>query len=137
MSVSWRRIILSAIVVLGIIFGYSFLYQWGMAAFEGQQKTYMQSLQVVIESLTTAGFGGDAPWQSPEMNLFIIITNMTGVLLVFTALPLFIIPLFREALHPSPSEESELTDHVVICSSTASAEVLRDEWRAPASRICS
>ncbi|MFC4438018.1 MULTISPECIES: hypothetical protein [Natrialbaceae] len=47
--------------VLGIILVYAFVYQWAMATYEGVQLTLVQSVQTVIESLTTAGFAGCSP----------------------------------------------------------------------------
>jgi len=130
MNYWWRRIVLSLVAVLVLVLVYAGLYQLGMAAFEGETKTYAQSIQAVIESLTTAGFGGDAPWESTAMNLFVIGMNLTGVLLVFLALPLLVVPLFQQALEDRPPESTDLTDHVVICSHTPRSDVLADELEA-------
>ncbi|SEW00579.1 potassium channel family protein [Natrinema salifodinae] len=126
----WRRIVGSLVGVLVLICVYAGLYQLGMAAFEGETKSYAQSIQVVLETLTTAGFGGDAPWQSTAMNLFVVAMNLTGVLLVFLALPLIVVPLFQEALQDRPPEATDLTDHVVICSYTPRSDVLAGELEA-------
>ena len=48
---------------------YAFVYQWGMAVYEDQSVMYIQALQVVIEAITTAGFGSHAPWSSPRDGL--------------------------------------------------------------------
>ncbi|QLG47424.1 potassium channel family protein [Natrinema halophilum] len=126
----WRRIVLSVVAVLGLVAVYAKLYQLGMAAFEGVDKTYIESVQTVIETLTTVGFGGDAPWDSTVMNLFVIGMILTGVSLVFLALPLIVVPLFQEALEDRPPEETDLTDHVVICSHTPRSDVLAQELDA-------
>ncbi|WP_226005911.1 potassium channel family protein [Natrinema salinisoli] len=130
MNYWWRRIVLSLVAVLVLVLVYAGLYQLGMAAFEGETKTYAQSIQTVIETLTTAGFGGDAPWESTVMNLFVVVMNLTGVLLVFLALPLIVVPLFRQALEDRPPETTDLTDHVVICSYTPRSDVLAQELEA-------
>ncbi|MCU4744605.1 potassium channel family protein [Natronoglomus mannanivorans] len=130
MNTWWRRIFLSLVAVLGIILVYTFIYQWGMMVYEDDPQSYAHAIQVVIESLTTAGFGGDAPWESTEMNLLIVAMNLTGVLLVFLALPLLVVPLFQQALQDRPPELTDLSNHVIICSYTPRADVLRTELEA-------
>ncbi|ADB60079.1 TrkA-N domain protein [Haloterrigena turkmenica DSM 5511] len=126
----WRRLALSMGAVFALVVVYAWLYRAGMAAFEGETKTFAQALQVVIESLTTAGFGGDASWDSTTMNLFVVAMNLTGVLLVFLALPLLVVPLFQQALQDRPPESTDLTDHVVICGYSPRSDVLADELEA-------
>ncbi|WP_408960069.1 potassium channel family protein [Natrinema sp. 74] len=131
MNYWWRRIALSLVAVLVLVLVYAGLYQHGMATFEGETRTYADAIQTVIETLTTAGFGGDADdWQSLQMNLFVVVMNLTGVLLVFLALPLIVVPLFQQALQDRPPEETDLTDHVVICSYTPRSDVLAEELEA-------
>ncbi|RZH68518.1 potassium channel family protein [Natrinema altunense] len=127
----WRRILLSLVAVLVLVLVYAWLYRLGMATFEGEPRTYAQAIRTVIETLTTAGFGGDADdWQSTPMNLIVVMMNLTGVLLVFLALPLIVVPLFQQALEDRPPESTDLTDHVVICSYTPRSDVLAGELEA-------
>ncbi|ELY52698.1 potassium channel family protein [Natronorubrum bangense] len=131
MNTWWRRIGLSLVAVFGVMVLYSLLYQWAMMAFEGEHRTLFQSAQTVIEILTTAGFGGDADdWTTAPMTAIVIGMNLTGVLLVFLALPLVVVPLFQQALARQPAESTELTDHVIICSHTEREDVLRNELEA-------
>ncbi|SEH17930.1 Trk K+ transport system, NAD-binding component [Natronorubrum sediminis] len=124
----WRRRIgLALTAVAAIILTYSVIYQWAMLTFEGQEIPIYKSIQVVIESLTTAGFGGHAPWESTVLNFLVIGMNVTGVLLVFLGLPLFAIPLLRQGLKTEPPTTSDLTDHVIICGHSARDDVLRKE----------
>lgn len=125
----WRRRIgLAAIALVGIVFAYTLVYRWAMGSFEGQERTFLDSLQIVVESLTTAGFGGDTDhWTTPQLNLLVIAMNLTGVLLVFLAIPLFAVPMFREAFYTKPPESSTLTDHVIICGHSRRDEVLCGE----------
>jgi len=100
-----------------------------MRAFEGEQQTFLHSLQIVVETFTTTGFGSDAPWASPEMNALVILMDLTGVALIFMALPVLAFPLFEEALSTTvPTEAPEdLSDHVIVCTYTSRAEALVDE----------
>lgn len=127
---NWRRrIALTVVGVIGLIVLYSYLYQWALMRFVGAEISFFQSLQVVIEALTTAGFGGDTElWrQSDALAILVVLMNLSGVLLVFLAIPLYAVPLFRKAFRTRPSTSSDLTDHVIICGHSAQDEVLHNE----------
>lgn len=126
----WKKVFRSILFVIAIILVYGIIYQWGMARYEGFEKSYIHSIQVVIESITTSGYGGDAPWQSNFMNLFVVWMNLTGVVFVFLAFPLFVFPMIREAIQPRPPESVNMEDHVVICSISKRASILQKELRS-------
>ncbi len=130
---TWRRripVALSAVTVLVLV--YAAVYRWAIGVFEGVTVTYLDAVQVVIEALTTAGFGGDTQyWNTDVMNAIIIGMNLTGVLLVFLAVPAFVVPLFRQVFGEQRAPRStELTDHVILCSITTHEDVLRNELDA-------
>jgi Trk K+ transport system NAD-binding subunit len=128
---SWRRRIgLALTVVFIIVLTYALIYRWAMATFEGESVPIYKAVQVVIESLTTAGFGGHAPWTSIQLNFLVLAMNVTGVLLMFLALPVFAIPMLRQALETRPPQTSTLSNHVIICAYTPRDEVLRKELEA-------
>jgi len=125
----WRRrtglylLSLAAVIVV-----YAGAYHVGMALFENRPQPFLHSLQVVVETFTTTGYGSDAPWSSPAMNVFVILMDLTGVFLIFMALPVFVFPLFEEALETSaPRAVDGLSDHVVLCGYTPHGEALVDE----------
>ena len=99
---------------------------------EDVEISLFHSLQVVVETFTATGYGSDSPWLSPELNLLVILLDLTGVALFFLALPAVLIPLFQDALSRSPPTEIEdgLSDHVVICTYSPRAEILIDELSA-------
>lgn len=127
-----RRIAFALIAVVGIVLTYGVVYRWAMLVFVGVEISLIQSVQVVVEALTTAGFGGDTDlWrQSDALAALVILMNLSGVLLVFLALPLFVVPLFRQAFQPVPPTSTELTDHVIICGYAPQDEVLCSELEA-------
>ncbi|QLG61627.1 potassium channel family protein [Halorarum salinum] len=126
---TWRRrtaVYLAAIAA--IILAYAIAYHEAMRVFEGEQQTFLHSLQIVVETFTTTGFGSDSPWESDAMNLLVIVMDVTGVLLIFTALPVFVFPLFEEMLSTTPPTAVEdLSGHVVVCAHTSRGRVLRNE----------
>lgn len=124
-----RRTVAYTAVLLLTILGYSIAYQYGMRTFEGEPTSFLHALQVVVETFTTTGFGSDAPWQSAGMNVLVIVMDITGVVLIFLALPVFVFPLLQDAISTTvpTSVDSDLEDHVLICSYNARSETLIDE----------
>ncbi|MDR9430701.1 MAG: NAD-binding protein [Natronomonas sp.] len=114
-------------------------YDFGMRTFEpgpypppGTEISLLHSMQVVVETFTATGYGSDSPWQSVQMNLLVMLLDVTGVGLFFLALPAVLLPLFKDALSPSVPTEIDATvdDHVIVCSDTSRAEALIDELDA-------
>ncbi|MFB6097125.1 MAG: TrkA family potassium uptake protein [Haloferacaceae archaeon] len=113
-----------AVSTLAIV-AYALLYQFGMAALEGHQRTFMESLFVVIETFTTTGYGEDAGlWTSGWMHVLMIVMQLSGIALIFTTLPLFVVPLIEDALATSPPTAVDLEDHVVVCRFTPRGDAL-------------
>lgn len=122
-----KRITYASLIVAAIIMVYSGIFYWSMPFFENRDVTFAQSLQVVVESLTTSGYGGFSPWESDFLNYFVLIMNLTGVVLVFVAFPAFFLPLLQGAIEKSTPTKVTKTDHVIICSYSAHAEALIKE----------
>lgn len=125
-----RRIGVSIVVGGVLLAGYTMMYRWGMGMFEGEQLSFVQAFQVVVEALTTAGFGGGAPWESAEMNLLIVAMNLTGVLLVFFAIPYFVVPLLKRATEADVPTTTDLSEHAVVCADARRDAALRTELEA-------
>src|SRR6056297_656812 len=127
-----RRVFLYVGAFVTVVVAYTFAYSWGMATFEGEERSLLESFSIVVETFTTTGYGEDASlWQSMEMELLMIVMQMTGVFLIFMALPLFVAPWVREAVRVSPPTTiDERHDHVVICGYSPRAEALIDELRS-------
>ena len=125
---TWQRRTAYSMVALAVLmFAYALVYHYGMGAFENEPVTFLHSLQVVVETFTTTGFGSDAPWSSPEMNLLVIVMDLTGVALIFLALPAFVFPLLEEMLSTSAPTRMELSGHVIVCAYTPRGQTLIEE----------
>jgi hypothetical protein len=73
-----------------------------MARLEGTQAGFVEALHVVVEAFTTTGFGEDASrWSTNGMSALSIAMQVTGIVLIFLALPLFLVPLARSRFGPS------------------------------------
>ncbi|WP_251344123.1 potassium channel family protein [Haloplanus halophilus] len=127
---TWQRRTLQYVVGLAaVMVAYAAAYDAGMSVYEGSPISFLHALQVVVETFTTTGFGSDAPWTSPEMNVLVIVMDLTGVVLIFLALPVLVFPLFEQAISttvPAAADE-RLSDHVVICTLTPRGETLVEE----------
>ncbi len=125
-----RRLVLALVIIIGVIITYTVIYHWAVVTIAGiADRSPIKSLQVVVEALTTAGFGGDSGlWREhTELAFIILIMNLSGVLLVFLAIPLFGVPLLRNALDRTPPTTSNLQNHVIICGYSVADDVLTDE----------
>ncbi|MHB9286572.1 potassium channel family protein [Halobacteriales archaeon Cl-PHB] len=127
-----RRTLQYLLVLFGVMLAYAIVYNFGMQVFEDDPQTFLHSLQVVVETFTTTGFGSDSPWASAEMNVLVIAMDLSGVLLIFMALPVLVFPVMEEILSTTvPTElEEDLADHVVICTYTPRTDALVDELEA-------
>ena len=125
------RIAIYAGSFLGLTAAYTWLYRWGMLTLESEPRTLIHSLEVVVQSMTTTGYGQDAPWESMEMTIFMMVIQLTGIAYIFVAIPLFVVPWVRGIIAASPPESVDrLSEHVVIIGYTALCETLVDELSA-------
>jgi Trk K+ transport system NAD-binding subunit len=123
-----RRTFLYTVVLVAVMLAYALVYDFGMGAFEGEPVSFLHALQVIVETFTTTGFGSDSPWTSPQMNVLVIVMDLTGVALIFLALPVLVFPLLQEALSTSvPTSVEGYEDHVVVCGYSARTDTLIDE----------
>ena len=124
-----RRTVYYSVLLIGSMLVFSVLYQNGMRIYEGDPRTFLHSLQIVVETFTTTGFGSDSPWISPEMNVLVIVMDLFGTLLIFMAFPVIAFPLLEDILSTTVPKtvNGDLEDHVVICTYTPRADVLIDE----------
>nr|WP_252490577.1 NAD(P)-binding protein [Natronococcus sp. CG52] len=117
--------------LLLLISTYAYVYHWGMATLESEPRTWYQALEVVFHSMTTTGYGQDAPWQTLEMTALMMLIQVTGITYIFVAVPLFVIPWLQTIVQPTPPEHvNELEEHVIIVGYTDICDTLVDELEA-------
>jgi Trk K+ transport system NAD-binding subunit len=124
---TWQRRAIGYIsFLIGVMVLTALSYQFGMRTFENDPVAFDHSLQVVVEMFTTTGFGGDAPWESVQMNVFVTVMDLVGMALLIGALPVLATPFLQDAFSTTVprSLDGAVTDHVVICSYTNRAEAL-------------
>lgn len=117
-----------AAVLVGSILVFTVLYSVGMGVFEGRPRSLLRSFQVVMQTLTTIGYGGDSPWQSTPMLVLVVTMQLATLLLIFSAFPAVVVPVLEESLSRTPpAAREDLSEHVVVCTATTHTESLIDE----------
>ncbi|MFW5950018.1 MAG: potassium channel family protein [archaeon] len=110
-----------------VILLYSVLYNRGMHYLENDSRSLVHSLQIVVETMTTTGYGSDSPWESTVMNLYVVFMQLTGIGIGFFTLRLIVIPLFSSAEVDLDNRLSPKDNHVVICEYRRDSAILLEE----------
>lgn len=131
MALRTRRTVYYLALVVATTLLFTLVYNVGMAVWEGRPQPLYRSLEIVIQSFTTTGYGQDAPWRTPQMNLLAITMQLTGIGLILTAVDVFAVPWLRDALTPSaPESADDLRNHIIICEHTPRTEAFVTELDA-------
>ena len=131
MAMGGRRVGYYILLLFGTTAAFTLLYNFGMATWENQPQPLYRSLEIVIQSFTTTGYGEDAGWTTLQMNLLVITMQLTGIGLILTAVDVFAVPWLRTALSPTaPETVPELSDHVIVCGFTPRTDTFIDELDA-------
>lgn len=126
-----QRLLLAYVVgLVTIILVYVLVYNLGMAYFEGDRQSLFHSAQIVVETMTTTGYGSDSPWSTPVMNALMITMQVTGIVIGFVTLRILVIPLFERAPLNLDDRLSAKSDHVVLAEYQRDTEVMLDELEA-------
>ncbi|MFP4229348.1 MAG: potassium channel family protein, partial [Salinivenus sp.] len=126
-----RRTIYYLLVLVGATALFTGVYALGMSVWEGRPRPWYQALEVIIQTFTTTGYGEDAPWQSPQMNLLMIVTQLAGIGFILSAVDVFVVPWLREALRPTaPSTVSSTSGHIIVCGYTPRIKVFVEALEA-------
>ncbi|MFO8098964.1 MAG: NAD-binding protein [Salinibacter sp.] len=126
-----RRSVYYFSVLVGATALFTGAYALGMSVWEGRPRSWYRALEVVIQTFTTTGYGEDAPWQSPQMNLLMIVTQLAGIGFILSAVDVFVVPWLREALRPTaPKTVPATSDHIIVCGYTPRIKVFVEALEA-------
>ncbi|MFB6113690.1 MAG: TrkA family potassium uptake protein [Halodesulfurarchaeum sp.] len=125
-----RRAVGYVLLILGVFVVFTVAYDYGMSAFEGRPRSLLESVQVVVQTFTTTGYGEDAPWRSAEMLALMIVMQLSGIFLIFLTLPLFVVPWLEQRMQYRPQTEFEGSEHVVLCGFTERGRAIIEELEA-------
>ncbi|PSQ61244.1 MAG: potassium transporter TrkA [Halobacteriales archaeon SW_8_66_22] len=124
-----NRLVVYYFVGLGaLILSYTVVYNLALSYLEGVNQSIFASLEFVIQTMTTTGYGQDSElWGHPLMFLFVSLTQVSGIAVGFFTLRLIIIPLFTGAEVNLDNRLTPKRDHVIICEYCRDSAVLLDE----------
>ncbi|WP_380675095.1 potassium channel family protein [Salinigranum sp. GCM10025319] len=125
-----RLLLIYAVGLVSLVLVFTVTYYWGMRTLEDQPRSIFQAFNTVIETMTTTGYGADAPWSTPTMNVFVATMQVSGVVIGFITLRVLVIPLFERTPLNLDDRLSVKTDHVVVAEYQRDTEVLLDELEA-------
>jgi hypothetical protein len=112
---SSRRLIILAIGLAAFVLGSALLYQAGMARLEGKPRTFWESIEWSVETVSTTGYGYDSHWTHPAMVILVVAVQFVGVLLFFLIVPIFMIPFLEERFEEKlPRTAGNIAHHIVI-----------------------
>lgn len=127
---TWKRRTTQYVAAVGVVMlVFAVVYDYGVTAFEGRETPFLRSLRFVVETFTTTGYGSESPWDTDVMRVLVMVIDITGVVLIFLALPALVFPLFEEAIATSPptSLDESVSGHVIVCSHNPRSETLLSE----------
>ncbi|MFD1512546.1 potassium channel family protein [Halomarina rubra] len=120
-------VLLYALGLGSTVLVFTLAYWWGMRTLENDPRTIYRSLNAVVATMTTTGYGADAPWQTRTMNVLMVTMQLGGVVIGFVTLRVLVIPLFERAPLKLDDRLSLKDDHVVITEYQRDTEELLDE----------
>lgn len=112
---------LIALVVIGTP-----VVRYVVTVHEGRPMTWGQALVFVLQTITTVGYGGFAPFSSTAMNLLSSFLIVVGFVLVFFIVATLVARWVEERVSPRPSRETDLEDHIVLSDFNEMVEEFAD-----------
>jgi len=123
-----RLVLYYGIGLVVVVLSYTVLYNQALARLEGVNQSIFASLEFVIQTMTTTGYGQDSgQWSHPLMFLLVSLTQVSGIGIGFFTLRMIIIPLFTGAEVNLDNRLTPKQDHVIICEYRRDSAVLLDE----------
>ncbi|MFC6836696.1 NAD-binding protein [Halomarina ordinaria] len=122
-----RKVVTFGAALATLLVCYALVYQYGMRTLEGTDRTFFQALNTVVATMTTTGYGSDAPWGSPWMNALVVSYQLSGIVIGLVTLRILIIPLFERAPVVLDDRLTSKDGHVVVCEYGRGKDVLLDE----------
>jgi Trk K+ transport system NAD-binding subunit len=111
-----------------IIVTFTIGYNQVMWRLEGEGQSIAASLEFVVQTMTTTGYGQDSgTWSHWFTFLFVATTQITGIGIGFFTLRLIIVPLINEVETSLDDRLTPKSDHVIVCDYRRDSAVLLDE----------
>jgi len=129
-SRSTRGLILLLVILVATVFGFALLYMLGETYLEHRPRSFMTALEWSAETLTTTGYGADSSWNHPLMVVLVILTQFSGLLLLFLILPIYVLPYLEERFEARlPHTLPKFRDYILIFHYSPAVASLIEELR--------
>ncbi len=110
-----KRFVLHVVFIMVFVLFAARLYMIGMAHLEDNPRSFWPSLEVVVETLTGTGYGTDAGWDHPIMIIMMITLQLSGLVLLFSFFPLYLVPFFEARFEQRlPTDAPSMEGHFII-----------------------
>lgn len=127
---STQRLLVLLALLPAAVFLLGGIYMLGMMYLEGNPRSFWASMEWASETLTTTGYGGDARWNHPLMNLLVMVTQFMGMFLVFLIFPVYVLPYFEERFEARlPRLLPVMTDQVLFFRYGPAIDSLLEEFQ--------
>lgn len=114
--VSTQRVKVYLLFFCATIAVYTALFHHFYPLLEGRPLSWTESLQFVMQTLTTVGYGELLPFENELTSLFSILMMASGVVMIFMVIPLIMTPYLSRFVRDMPPRRTTrpLEDHIVI-----------------------
>lgn len=93
---STRGLLLLLLILPLTVLLFGLLYMVGEHLLEHRDRDFWSAVEWAAETLTTTGYGADSHWSHPLMVLLVVLTQFSGLFLLFLILPVYVLPYFEE-----------------------------------------
>ena len=110
------KIAIYLLLFVFVILVYTWVFYTIYPVLEGKEISRVQALLFVVETVTTVGYGDLLPFNNDLTAVAAMVMMLTGIVFIFMALPLLLVPYLATLLHPTPSLKTpvRLSHHIVI-----------------------
>lgn len=120
--------LLALLPVMVLVF--ALLYMLGETYLEYRPRTFLASVEWAAETLTTTGYGADASWNHPLMVTLVVLTQFSGLFLVFLIFPIYVLPYFEERFEARLSHTlPKIKDFILILHFSPAVSTLVEELK--------
>jgi Trk K+ transport system NAD-binding subunit len=111
-----------------VVLLFAVVYNVTLSRLEGVNQSIFASIEFVIQTMTTTGYGQDSGlWSHPLMFVVVSLTQITGIGIGFFTLRMIVIPLFTGAEVNLDNRLTPKQDHVIVCEYRRDSAVLLNE----------
>jgi len=113
-----------------MVLAFALLYMFGETYLEDRPRTFLASVEWAAETLTTTGYGADSSWRHPMMVALVVVTQFSGLFLVFLIFPIYVLPYFEERFEARLSHTlPRFRDYVLILHFSPAVATLIEELK--------